>query len=59
MTQQEARRILEEWIKRKNDLGAFHLPIVDNIVYTKVEDDKVTDYTFIFLLKTAYPNLSK
>lgn len=60
MTQQDAKLILEKWItqKQRTTCGTFTLPIVDEVVYTVFDGNTMTDYTFIYLLKTAYPSLT-
>lgn len=61
MTQEQAKEILEKWItqKARRTCGQIPLPIKDEVIYTVIDGNNMTDYTFIFLLKTAYPNLSK
>lgn len=59
MTQSEAREILEKWIdaKKYSSCGSFKLPEADEVVYSKFEGNTLIEYTFRYLLKTAYPKI--
>ena len=55
MTPDEARLILENYlIERVHTLGEMSLPSVDIIVTHITTEDQIEEFSFIFLIKTAY-----
>jgi len=56
MQKEEAISLLEDWLSAKVNLGekAIKLPIIDEVVSTKILSNGYSQYTFKYLIKVAY-----
>lgn len=54
MNKENARQILEEWLKIQFKSGSSKLPIKDAVVMATQKGNTLSEHTFKSLIKTAY-----